>query len=52
MIRVALDAMGGDLGPRIAFDGAVEILSRYPDVVITIYYFPNPGLELPAPHEL
>lgn len=51
MIRVALDAMGGDLGPRIAFDGAMEILSRYRDVVITIYYSPNSGLELPAPHE-
>ncbi|RBP84621.1 fatty acid synthesis protein [Marinomonas rhizomae] len=51
MIRVALDAMGGDLGPRIAFDGAVEILSRHQDVVITIYYSPNSGLVLPAPHE-
>lgn len=51
MIRVALDAMGGDLGPRIAFDGAVEILSRHHDVVITIYYSPNSGLELPVPHE-
>ena len=51
MIRVALDAMGGDLGPRIAFDGAMAILSRYRDVVITIYYFPDSGLELPAPHD-
>jgi phosphate acyltransferase len=51
MIRVALDAMGGDLGPRIAFDGAMEILSRHQDVVITIYYFPYPGLSLPEPHD-
>jgi len=51
MIRVALDAMGGDLGPRIAFDGAMEILSRHQDVTITIYYFPHSGLDLPAPHE-
>lgn len=51
MIRVALDAMGGDLGPRIAFDGAVNILSRHEDVTITIYYSPNPGLDLPAPHD-
>ena len=51
MIRVALDAMGGDLGPRIAFDGAIEILSRYKDVVITIYYSPDTDLKLPAPNE-
>ncbi|MGO2355454.1 MAG: fatty acid synthesis protein [Marinomonas foliarum] len=51
MIRVALDAMGGDLGPRIALDGAVEILSRHHDVFITAYYSPYSGLELPAPHE-
>ncbi|PYF84749.1 MULTISPECIES: fatty acid synthesis protein [Marinomonas] len=51
MIRVALDAMGGDLGPRIALDGAVDILSRHHDVFITAYYSPYPGLELPAPHE-
>ncbi|MEP0072451.1 MAG: fatty acid synthesis protein [Marinomonas sp.] len=51
MIRVALDAMGGDLGPRIAFDGAEEVLSRYDDVAITIYYSPYAGLSLPVPHE-
>lgn len=51
MIRVALDAMGGDLGPRIALDGAVDILSRHHDVFITAYYSPYSGLELPAPHE-
>jgi len=51
MIRVALDAMGGDLGPRIAFDSAIEILSRYQDVAITIYYSPCFDLSLPAPSE-
>ncbi|SBS34297.1 Phosphate acyltransferase [Marinomonas spartinae] len=38
MIRVALDAMGGDLGPRIAFESALEVLSQYPNVEITLYY--------------
>lgn len=51
MIRVALDAMGGDLGPRIAFDGAMEILSRHQDVVVTIYYSPSFDLALPVPSE-
>ncbi|KZN12392.1 fatty acid synthesis protein [Marinomonas sp. TW1] len=51
MIRVALDAMGGDLGPRIAFEGAVSILAQYPDVVITLYYTPVDGLDLPAHHD-
>lgn len=51
MIRVALDAMGGDLGPRIAFGGAIEILSRHLDVAITLYYSPCSGLVLPEPHE-
>ncbi len=50
MIRVALDAMGGDLGPRIAFEGALEVLSQYPDIAIDIYYAPGVHLELPAPH--
>ncbi|TYL47740.1 fatty acid synthesis protein [Marinomonas sp. IMCC 4694] len=51
MIRVALDAMGGDLGPRIAFDGAIEILSRHHDVFITVYFSSCSGLDLPVPHE-
>ncbi|MCV2402717.1 fatty acid synthesis protein [Marinomonas sp. C2222] len=51
MIRVALDAMGGDLGPRIAFDGAIEVLSRHSDVSITIYYSPVSGVDTPAPNE-
>ena len=50
MIRVALDAMGGDLGPRIAFEGALEVVTQYQDVAIDIYYAPDVHLELPAPH--
>lgn len=38
MIRVALDAMGGDLGPRIAFESAFQILSSYQDVEISLYH--------------
>lgn len=38
MIRVALDAMGGDLGPRAAFDSTHKILSKYHDVEITLFY--------------
>lgn len=41
MIRVALDAMGGDLGPRIAFEGALEILSRYDDVEVMLFHTPS-----------
>ena len=38
MIRVALDAMGGDLGPRIAFESALQLLSSSTDVEIHLYY--------------
>jgi phosphate acyltransferase len=38
MIRVAIDAMGGDLGPRIAFDSAIEVLQKNDDVDISIYH--------------
>ncbi|WP_191600148.1 fatty acid synthesis protein [Marinomonas algicola] len=38
MIRVAIDAMGGDLGPRIAFESALEVLKKYDDVDISIYH--------------
>ncbi|NVK74218.1 fatty acid synthesis protein [Marinomonas sp. CT5] len=51
MIRVALDAMGGDLGPRIAFEGAQQVLACHKDVTITIYYFPSSDLEIPESHE-
>ncbi|WCN09227.1 fatty acid synthesis protein [Marinomonas mediterranea] len=37
MIRVAIDAMGGDLGPRIAFQAAKEVLDRHERVNITLY---------------
>ncbi|MCZ2720236.1 fatty acid synthesis protein [Marinomonas sp. 15G1-11] len=38
MIRVAIDAMGGDLGPRIAFESALNVLQNYDDVDISIYH--------------
>ena len=38
MIRVALDAMGGDLGPCIAFQCASILLSKYSDIEIQLYY--------------
>ncbi|MEL0638387.1 MULTISPECIES: fatty acid synthesis protein [Marinomonas] len=41
MIRVALDAMGGDLGPRIAFEGALQVLSQHNDVEIVLYHSPD-----------
>ncbi|MCP4475893.1 MAG: phosphate acyltransferase PlsX [Gammaproteobacteria bacterium] len=31
-ITIALDAMGGDFGPRVVVVAAVEILKRYPDI--------------------
>ncbi|TDO96879.1 fatty acid synthesis protein [Marinomonas balearica] len=37
MIRVAIDAMGGDLGPRVAFQAAKQVLETYPSVQITLY---------------
>jgi len=30
--------MGGDLGPRIAFESALKVLQKYDDVDISIYY--------------
>lgn len=38
MIRVALDAMGGDLGPRIAFECATHFLSTHSDVEILFFH--------------
>ncbi|KJZ07884.1 fatty acid synthesis protein [Marinomonas sp. S3726] len=38
MIRVAIDAMGGDLGPCIAFECANNLLSKYSDIEIQLYY--------------
>lgn len=49
MIRVALDAMGGDLGPRIAFEGALQVLSQHDDVEIVLYYSPSSSSDFELP---
>ncbi|GAB3475683.1 phosphate acyltransferase [Marinomonas epiphytica] len=51
MIRVALDAMGGDLGPRVAFNGALNALHYCDDLFISIFYTPSESLELPPAHD-
>ncbi|MCO4785769.1 MAG: fatty acid synthesis protein [Marinomonas atlantica] len=38
MIRVAIDAMGGDLGPRIAFQATENIVAAFTDVEVHFYY--------------
>lgn len=35
-IRIALDAMGGDHGPRIVIPAAMEVLSAYPDLQLIL----------------
>ncbi|TPE55507.1 fatty acid synthesis protein [Maribrevibacterium harenarium] len=45
MIRVAIDAMGGDLGPRIAFQAVESILQQHDSVLLHIYA--RPELTLP-----
>lgn len=34
---VAVDAMGGDLGPRVAFRGCVKAVERFPDLHILLF---------------
>ena len=41
MIRVAIDAMGGDLGPRIAFQATQKILAAFADVEVRFYFDPQ-----------
>ncbi len=36
MIRIALDAMGGDLAPAAPVEGALEAVRRYPDVELLL----------------
>ncbi|MFT2111307.1 fatty acid synthesis protein [Marinomonas sp. 2405UD68-3] len=50
MIRVAIDAMGGDLGPRIAFESALKVLQKYDDVDISIYYHDSFSSFIPHLH--
>jgi len=37
MLTIAVDAMGGDLGPRAAFWATKNLLSRYKDVAVRLY---------------
>ena len=41
MIRVAIDAMGGDLGPRIAFQATEKIVAAFTDVEAHFYFDPQ-----------
>ncbi len=36
-VRIALDAMGGDLGPSMAIPGAALSLVRHPDTEFLIF---------------
>ena len=36
MIRLALDAMGGDFGPEVTVVAAIAALQRYPDLSLTL----------------
>ncbi len=37
MIRISLDAMGGDFGPEVVIPGAAKALERHPDIRFLIY---------------
>ncbi len=37
MIKIAVDAMGGDLAPRIAVQGAMKAIEQFNDIEITLY---------------
>ncbi|MAM12114.1 MAG: phosphate acyltransferase [Rhizobiaceae bacterium] len=37
MIRISIDAMGGDVGPEVAVAGAAEALTRHPDISYILY---------------
>ena len=37
MIRISIDAMGGDVGPAVVIPGAARALERYPDVRFIIF---------------
>ncbi|TBR45062.1 fatty acid synthesis protein [Marinomonas agarivorans] len=38
MIRVALDAIGGDSGPRVAFECAINVISNHSNIEIQFFY--------------
>ena len=37
MIRISLDAMGGDFGPEVVIPGAAKALERHPDVTFILF---------------
>ena len=37
MVRISIDAMGGDFGPEVSLDGAAKALTRQPDIQFIIY---------------
>src|SRR5690606_8779156 len=37
VIRIAIDAMGGDFGPEVSLAGAAKALTRQPDIEFIIY---------------
>lgn len=37
MIRISLDAMGGDFGPEVVIPGAAKALERHPEVTFVFY---------------
>jgi len=41
VIRIAVDAMGGDVGPEVTLAGGVMALKRYPDLHLTFYGLPE-----------
>ncbi|MGU3576365.1 phosphate acyltransferase PlsX [Brucellaceae bacterium C25G] len=41
MIRISIDAMGGDFGPEVVIPGAAIALERHPDIRFVIYGLPD-----------
>nr|WP_272211929.1 hypothetical protein [Marinicella sp. W31]MDC2877819.1 hypothetical protein [Marinicella sp. W31] len=37
MIRISIDAMGGDIGPEVAIAGAAQALTRHPDISYLLF---------------
>ena len=37
MIKIALDAMGGDFGPEVTIKGAMEAIKAYDDLELYVY---------------
>lgn len=37
MIKIALDAMGGDFGPEVTVKGAIRAIKEYPNIEITLF---------------